>query len=101
MRIVSFSDEIIRSDKSPYILDGKIEPTFYVAGNVVANFRGVPHPPGSSFEAGVKNSIMKGGVDITFENQAVDTSQDPNPMVICFYGSLVTEDHTTKENNCN
>lgn len=102
MRVVNSSSEIIRTDKLPYVLDGKIQPSFYNAGNVVAHIEGIPIPPKSSFQAGVDGAISTGSVEITFESEAIDTSQDAIKKVVCFFGKLVSENHLeNKANNCN
>ena len=108
MRVVSFSKDVIRNDITPFSLDGKIEPNFYNAGNTIVYIEGAPVIPGSPFGAGVTNSISQGNVDITFEDQKYDDSKPLLKKLICFYGSLISEDKKEKtktesepESDCN
>jgi hypothetical protein len=99
MRIVAFTSEIIRDDKLPYMLDNKIEPTIFNAGNVVIYVSGVPIPPESSFKAGVLNAISKGSVDIVFADSTA-SSETPIKKALCFYGTLISEDSEEPKDQC-
>lgn len=100
MRLVNFSRDIIREDKLPYSLDNKIEANIYNAGNVVAFIEGIAIPPGSSFQAGITNSITKGNIDITFDSTAVDSTEDRRSKLVCFYGTLVEENAKDPKSEC-
>lgn len=102
MRVVNFSSEIIRNDRLPYVLDDKVQPVFFNAGNVVVNIEGIPIPPNSSFQAGVDGAISMGSVDVTFENEAVNPIEGSQRKVVCFYGKLISENQSdSKKGNCN
>ena len=102
MREVTFSKDVIRDDKTPFSLDGKIEPNFFNAGNTIVNIESIPISPGAPFSAGVTEAITKGNVDIIFENEKYDTNKPLVKKLVCFYGVLVSEDHNEKaKSDCN
>lgn len=89
MQLVNFSKDVISEDDLSYSLDNKVEPNLYNAGNTVAFIHGVAIKPGENFMAGVSGAKMKGKLQITFDDNAVDTSLAATKKIVCFYGFAI------------
>jgi hypothetical protein len=105
MRVISFSKEIIRNEILSFSLDEKIEPNFFNAGTSVAYIQGIAIPPGSSFQAGVSNAIMKGTLEIKFAKDSEAPSLSFNSTnrakhLICFFGRLISDEKVEEKTYC-